>query len=537
MKRAYLSLAAVVFSASVALAQDAYDAGNLTTTDLNGTARYIGMGGALEALGADLSTISTNPAGVGMFRRSQVTASMSVVSQQDAVKFGNTNKTNMSFDQIGFVWANQTGAQSYINFGFNYHKSRNFNQILAASNRFAPSYREVNNNGELVELRGSSITIPTNIKGLGGLFDSSNADSDGRNYYETQLDSKFSNLLMFDNGDGTSSYYPLTAESFDFRQGHTGYIGQYDFNLSGNAKDRIYWGFTMGLHDVHYDAVTAYNETLESGQYLPNGNAVTNAGIKDERSIRGQGVDLRAGIIVRPIEESAFRFGLHIATPTWYTLTTDNYTTAYADIEDHEVPGEHYKFKFNTPWQFGLSLGHTMANCLALGASYEFSDYGTADMRYITYSGYDGDESRSDSDMKSEIGAVLRGVHTAKVGMEYRPDPAIAVRLGYNYVSPVYQEGEYRNQTIYSPGVYYASTQDYTNWKATHRITAGIGTKINKFSLDLAYQYSVRNGDFYPFVDDLNYEEPTGFYMENTCKPTEVNFKRHQVLLTLGYTF
>ena len=56
-------------------AQETYDNAQLATKDLNGTARYVGMGGAMEALGADLSTIGTNPAGIGMFRRSMVAGS------------------------------------------------------------------------------------------------------------------------------------------------------------------------------------------------------------------------------------------------------------------------------------------------------------------------------------------------------------------------------------------------------------------------------------------------------------------------------
>ena len=56
-----------------AMAQETYDNAQLATKDLNGTARYVGMGGAMEALGADITTMNTNPAGVGLFRRSMIT--------------------------------------------------------------------------------------------------------------------------------------------------------------------------------------------------------------------------------------------------------------------------------------------------------------------------------------------------------------------------------------------------------------------------------------------------------------------------------
>ena len=49
-------------------AQSAYDATNIASSDLNGTARFVGMGGAMGALGGDISTIGTNPAGIGLYR-------------------------------------------------------------------------------------------------------------------------------------------------------------------------------------------------------------------------------------------------------------------------------------------------------------------------------------------------------------------------------------------------------------------------------------------------------------------------------------
>lgn len=108
MDRKILMLVALVAAAS-ATAQETYENARIATEDLNGTARYVGMGGALDALGADLSTIGTNPAGIGLFRHSQAKISFGFVSQQDARDFDNANKTNMSFDQVGFVYSMRNG--------------------------------------------------------------------------------------------------------------------------------------------------------------------------------------------------------------------------------------------------------------------------------------------------------------------------------------------------------------------------------------------------------------------------------------------
>ena len=87
-----------------------------------------------------------------------------------------------------------------------------------------------------------------------------------------------------------------------------------------------------------------------------------------------------------------------------------------------------------------------------------------------------------------------------KLGLEYKPDPDIDVRFGYNYVSPMYKSEGFKDGSLQSNGSYYASATDYTNWKATNRITCGVGYTTGKFNLDLAYQYSATNGDFSPFM-------------------------------------
>ena len=96
---AALALAAVL----PAVAQDTYESARLLGNDLNGTARYVGMGGAMEALGAEISTISTNPAGIGLFRHSTFSVSAGMTSLQGAQKFNDQSITKMSFDQLGVV--------------------------------------------------------------------------------------------------------------------------------------------------------------------------------------------------------------------------------------------------------------------------------------------------------------------------------------------------------------------------------------------------------------------------------------------------
>ena len=527
-------------------AQETYDNAQLATKDLNGTARYVGMGGAMEALGADLSTIGTNPAGIGMFRCGMVAGSFGFNTLSDAKSFGNANKTNMSFDQAGFVYSMRSGRHSMLNFGFNYTKSKNFDQILTAAGRLNNASQN-----KLSAMKNANGVYTLQDKN-NGLVSNSGAYSQADylysnvlfNHYDANNPNDPNNATLTDKGvivnqtTGLPVYYNATG--YDFGRSTTGYIGQYDFNVSGNSNDRFYWGFTVGIYDVHYNGSSLYSESLVDGN-----TAIGDVAMNDERKITGTGFDVKAGLIFRPAEESPFRIGLYVHTPTWYDLTTRNYTVlnnntneAYGSTERGKS-SESYDFKFYTPWRFGVSLGHTVGNYLALGATYEYADYTTNDIRVndggeVDYWGNYYETSSRDEAMKQNIKNSLKGVHTVKVGMEFKPEKNFAVRLGYNYQSAMYNKNGFKDGSLESYGTYYASTTDYTNWKDTHRFTAGVGYNYGKFSFDLAYQYSQTNGDFYPFMSYVDDSEPK---FDNVCDAVKVSNKRNQLLFTVGYKF
>lgn len=513
-----------------AAAQDTYESGRLLDQDLNGTARYVGMGGAMEALGADISTISTNPAGLGLIRHSQVSASFGFVSQKDVQKFDNLGKTNMSFDQAGFVY-NVDFEDPYLNFAFNYHKSRNFDQILNVADH---------------QLRNASLNGLTYSKYMNGKYRLEHdkngfwgSASDGyRAYTYNQFDDLNVNGLYMGGVDDQGTYMVYNdADMYNFDRAHRGWINNFDFSISGSQSDRLYWGVTVGLKDVNYKGYSEYAERLNR---LDEDGSVVDAGVVvygDDRHIKGTGFDVTAGIIVRPIENSPFRVGLSVATPTFYDLTSENYTelcnrTVYADDPqngDMFSVAEKYDFKYYTPWKFGVSLGHTIGQTLALGLSYQYTDYGATRNRVKDgYDAYGDEESYTDEPMKRNAEQVFKGVSTLKAGIEIKPVPVLAIRLGYNYVSAAYDENGYRDMSINSLGAMYASTADYVNWKDTNRFTCGLGFWAGRMNIDLAYQYSVTNGVFHPFQ---------AYDKSNVISTADVSNKRHQLLMTLGYTF
>lgn len=533
---------ALLAAAMTAQAQETYLNAAVSTQDLNGTARYVGMGGAMESLGADLSTISTNPAGIGLFRSSQAKVSFGFVSQGNAANFDGNDKTKMSFDQAGFVYSVRTSRKSFLNFAFNYHKSSNFNYILSAAD----------------QLQGASQNKLTYAKAANGLFSLGQRDGTiwGYENANNRSVSSLYNTADYLNANVINAEYDSEgnlifgyndADSYNMKRAHSGYIGSYEFNISGNSNDRFYWGLTVGIHDVHYNAYSQYTENLIFSDNSVAGPVTTT----DDRKITGQGFDVKAGVIVRPIEESPFRVGFSIATPTFYDLKSSFYTymqnntgkadgTYPAGAYEYGEDTNTYQFRLNTPWKFGLSAGTTFSNKAAVGLSYEYADYSTLDTRikdtqYDEWSDNYYDDSSSDDMMNSATKRTLKGVHTLKLGAELKATDEIAVRVGYNYVSPMYKTAATKGTTVNSVSNAYTSTTDYTNWEATNRITCGVGYTKDHFSIDLAYQYSTQSGKFRPF-NNLTFND-NGTTATNYSDAVKVKNDRHQVLLTLGYKF
>lgn len=543
MKKIFFSACLLSLFMVHAHAQETYENTKLIDNDLNGTARYVGMGGAMEALGADISVINSNPAGIGLFRRSSGSVSFGLVSQDGASSFKYGNKTNASFDQAGFVYSMRDGRRTFINFGFNYHKSKNFDYILNAASG----------------LNGASQHKLSYMKALANEnnLDKTSSGWRGKFSYTSQLDNLYYNTLMMTSSDG---FFYNDASRYEFGRAETGYIGEYDFNTSVNVNDRVYLGITIGIHDVHYTGHSLYSEALVNLNNQTAGDITVN----DERRITGTGYNASFGIIFRPVDASPFRIGLSVTTPTWYDLKTSNYTYLINNTKadgggklqgdyPNYTTGESYEFKLFTPWKFGVSLGHTVGNYLALGASYEYADYSRLDTR--VNDGYDVDywgdvyeHSSSDEPMNRHTRETLKAVSTLKIGAEAKVMPNLAVRAGYNYVSPMFKKEGYKDGNIDSYGSNYSSATDYTNWEATNRYTVGVGYTLGKMSFDLAYQYAQTNGKFHPFADSyLDYTYPgqdsngndvtMTESLDNYANAVKVSNKRNQLLLTLTYRF
>ncbi|MBR1667282.1 MAG: hypothetical protein IJ693_03265 [Bacteroidaceae bacterium] len=486
----YILLGVLMGASGMAYAQDSYDAQTMTNSDLNGTARFVAMGGALGALGGDISVMSTNPAGTGMYRKSDAAISLSGVFTGDGAM--GHDGSRLSLDQGGVLIAfdmdnpSSKGLQ-FVNFGVNYQKKRNF-----LSN-------------QMKDVRNLNNTFSQTFQ-IADLCNYAYAND----YWGTLADMSASKQGVHDgilDESGDYGYAGIAAQSAYYERSTYGSNIQADLNLSFNVSDQFFVGASVGVYDIDYDRESFYQE-------LGVDNSVYD--FTNWYKTTGDGFDVKLGFICRPIEDSPFRFGAFVHTPTWYRMTDANGASLF--LNDEFVSDSYnaeYDYKFRTPWKFGVSLGHTVGQNFAIGAEYEFQDFGSA--HYSEIDGFNSNYFRNTNEITKN---VLRGQHTLKVGAEFKPIEELSLRVGYNYVSSPFKSDAYR--TIGYDGIY--TETDYTNWKAINRFTVGLGYRYKSGYVDLTYQYQAQKGDFYAF-DDVD------------LKPTTIDNNRSQLMATFGFRF
>ncbi|HBO05562.1 MULTISPECIES: outer membrane protein transport protein [Bacteroides] len=540
-------------------AQTVYDAAKITNKDLNGTARFVGMGGAMGALGGDISTIGTNPAGIGIYRSNDAMVSFGLSAYGTESNYMgykmNSDKTRASFDNVGFVLSSKIGnatALRYVNFGFNYHKAKSFYKNMSMSGNLG-DYTQTDymaaQAGGIKDWSGDIYTDPEvgwlSALGYDSYLITDLIAHDGQGSVPSGYVPYIVNGTQVKNLDGNLVY--RTPEEYggmfwggngNFRSEERGGIDQYDFNISFNINDRVYLGMTIGAYAIDYSKYTFYDEDYGNGQGY---------NLQSWNKIHGSGFDVKFGAIVRPFEYSPLRIGLAIHTPTYYNLDYKTNARLESDVlNDLDITNESgigsgvigqynvdtydimkgdmvRQFRLQTPWTYNVSLGYTIGTALALGAEYEYQDYSS--MKFKDQEGYS-----ETFEYENSTTPMMKGVSTIRLGAEYKVIPQFALRAGYNYTSAIFNNDAYKDLPYNS----IQTDTDFANTKALSNYTLGIGYRGSMFYADLAYKFSSYKEDFHPFInaymdgDQLVIGSPEATKVKNT---------RSQVLLTLGLRF
>lgn len=569
MKKTFIIISLIVTSIGVIKAQSALDAYSIAQPDLKGTARFMGMAGAFGALGGDLSSISQNPAGIGVYRSSDVGFTLdldaqSSNSQVDGSKF-NMSQTKFYLNNLGVVLTMKLPSNTVpnLNFGFTYNKGASFNRV------FGGNFKTLRNS------MSNYIAGISNAEGVtvGDVESTNNFDpyNPGYEYFAAPwlsilgYDSYLINPDV-DPNNGDTYWYGLwdndsmtgknTTGSANFMMQEKGGTNDFNIVLGGNVANVFYWGMNFDIVSINYQLNTVWGENLDNAlvpdanNYLVRSTADWN--LNNVYSLSGTGFNYQLGFIVKPVQQLRLGFAFH--TPTWYNLTEEfgasvNYT--YGGTESGRVVTNdgilgYNSFGLRTPWKLIASAAGVLGNNLIVSFDYEWANYGSMHFSEPNYYGgnydYDWDypwfySSNSNMDFinpndpyayeNADISNYYKSTNTFRVGLEFKPSSAFSIRAGYAHVSSPVKANAKNNQEI----IYTAGTQpSYRFDNETNYITAGVGYRYKHVYVDLAYVYKNMGSTYHAFTSDpSNPQIPS--------PQSKLSLSNNQVVLSAGYRF
>lgn len=508
-------------------AQGEADAIRMSQREITGSARSMGMAGAFGALGGDISSLSTNPAGIGVFRNSEVSATLNLDFINTSTNWNgtssNADRTKFMFNNIGYVATFRGSSDFSFNIGVAFNRKANFYRTYEANNQ--------NMSGSLTDyMADKAYGIP-----MAAMDDSKDNDPYSPSAGLPWLPVLGWNSFLFKpkavdaNGKQvyTSPFPSLKNSSARLHVQEYGYMDEYTFTFGGNYDDMIYFGAALGVTDFSYNMKVGYSEghAADGNFYLENSLRTS-----------GTGFNFNLGMIVRPAD--FMRLGISIKTPTYFALT-DNFGSLvdYRNINDtyldetgtpvtekvsgtSSTPNGAADYKMNTPFEFMSSVAFILGKKGILSFEYNLQDY--TSLKFKDINGYELPDNKY-------IKEDTRPVNTIKAGAEFRVTPQFSIRAGYAYQSsPVKSHVLNGEQEIFTVG----TMPNYILPKSTDYITAGLGYRFGQAYADMAVVYKTQKDVGYAYSPIFIDGKPFVY-----SDPFTLKTKKTSVLLTIGYKF
>lgn len=498
----------VLFNFSEIFAQDYAETALLfSRTRPAGSARIQGLGGAQIALGGDYSSGLSNPAGLGMFNRSEFTFSTALSSHTMSANYdGNTfneNRTVFNIPGVSFVW----------------HMPKENGAFLGGS--FAVSLSRVNDFNRATLYNGtpgeSSIVDYFIDEAWGATTDQ--FDEDRGPEYNTPTGLAYFNYLIGprsilpepDKGRNdeyfTDADYPQNQQEEVLVKGAS---NQWTFSYGGNIQDRFFFGAGVGIASIRYKSQKIFSEsfTVEPVEYLQ---------LNENIDVRGSGVNATLGLTARPVD--FLQIGVSFVTPTFYSFTETYEASMSSEWNNYDYYGDG-NTNDDSPFLNNerastdiVTSDYNLTTPSKLSAGIAFiSEYGliSGDVEFTNpaKAKYTSDTPGvSYTPENNDVQALYESVVNFRIGAEGRYE-IYRVRLGYGLQSNSYKSGIEANNTITS-------------------LSGGAGIRTKKFYIDFALIHSQGK--------EFSYRPYTVF---DGSEPV-INMKNKTItgMITAGFTF
>ena len=308
---AFLSLGAMYYAQDASVIKNTAEV--YSGSNFGGTAKFNSMAGSMGALGGDLSAITVNPAGTGVFITGDVSATLAVQgNKNNSNLFGKSfessyNNTNLG--QVGGVVSFETNSNSpwqFVNLAFNY-----------------------------------------STKNL-------------EDYVQTPGNSSIKEAVQYDSGGNTvNDFLVYNGHAYD----RTGTASNLNVSLGGNYENKIYVGAGLNFKTAELEQSDFFQYQLQNlGEYANYHKQYT------PYRESSNGFSASVGIIGKI--NNNIRLGAAIESPTFWNLTR-TYTEYGFNSSDNVVYGIYDETrKLTTPMKLTLSGAVVASKNFAVNVDY-----------------------------------------------------------------------------------------------------------------------------------------------------------------------
>ena len=472
MKKILLILLLVYSLSPIAYSQDVQRFAERSTI---GSARYVGMGGAMTAIGGDPSAAMVNPAGLGLYRRSEISVSIdeTIDNTQQVGSNDTYQRTRFAAPHISAIWAwgnsqKQRGLV-YNNFMFSLNRLANFNRdivVKGAGMGMVPTICNITNDEGGVS-EEFLVNKPWDDVEIGWLSILG---------YEAYLIDPIENNKWKPAVDFTDGSLSISE---------TGTSDQYTLSWAGNISNQWYIGIGLNIPTINYTKHTSLREENKQNS--------SSAELKSMFHVSGVGVSGSFGLIYIPIQ--ALRIGASLQTPTILSLSRQSTGDMYSTIAGQ-------KYEVLTPESGVMDIDIASPLRTSVSVAGQLGKIGLIAVQY--------DYAHSNE---------MEDIHTLRMGAEAQVTRGLFLNAGY-----VYESSFMKEDPKWLLGYNEIRTDmDYRYTTATQYGSAGIGYRSDVVVAQLAYQYGWQTIHQY-----ASEEQALPFYIDSHT---------HRIVATLAWRF
>ena len=468
----------------------AQDAAVLSQRDLVGTARYVSLGGAMTAIGGDPSAVLANPAGLGVYRRLEVSLTLdeSFIDMQQKGAANVAERVNLfTASQASFVF-------SYLS----PYKTRGLlaNNVMISYHRLA-TFNRTYSVGKAAEPVSLANVIAEKTENLSEESVSREGRWDDTNVGWLSLQGYDTYLINPDEAN-PGMWYPVLEQgqtvNSHLRVQETGYVNQYAISWGGNISNMIYLGASVNMLSLYHNQSASYYELFSNsdGCSIDNNTYVSHSGV---------GVNGSFGIIAHPLRW--LRLGASFTTPTAVTVTTINYGTMQSTLWYTDSIGNPIRqpIASQSPMNKYVDKSLSMPLRVSAGVAFQYKNFG-----FLSFQ-YDYAHRKSIAD-----------THTLRVGIEGVAINRFFLTAGYAFESTFAKDADMRPEILDYTTVRTDAYSQYLHY--SHYASAGFGWHGDHFIINAAYRWRMQHFDI--FAHEL-------------ATPCNLSATTHNIILTFNF--